>query len=621
MTQPTRKIGRYEILSRVGQGGMGVLYRAHDPVLDRDVAIKMMLVDLASEPGARERFEREARAIAKLQHRNVVTIHEFGECDDSPYIVMEFLGGHDLEALMRRVPPLSLDEKLDIVIQLCAGLSFAHERGIVHRDVKPSNVRVLEDGTVKILDFGIAKMAQSGTTARGQLMGSPSYMAPELLSEGPIDGRADVFSTGVVLYELLSGRKPFVGDSPTSIVYQILHAQPAALTDVAPGLPPQLPAVVERALEKDPDRRYARASELMADLQLVRLSAVTPSGPTTPIPRPRPAESRGLSDTRAGVAGTAASDVLSQPSFPVAEPAESPLAPVGPEAPTRRRVATGAAIGLAAVVAVVGLAGALWWMTRALRGTAAVGSPAGPAAAPAVAARAEPVVAAPPAPAARALQIETDPPGAQIFLDDRDTKLATPATVEIEGPLPKVLRLAKEGYRSETIAIGAADLAGGARRVELVRAPEPPREPGVVELSGEYAFSVLEGAKVLSESSSTHELTLPARATKLTLRNPEYFLDQTVSVTPDPKRRRQISAPGLGTLTIYAANETCPIKIDGVDVGFHPIAARPAAAGWHRVSLECPGRPPLVKKVEVRAGEQTTVTFEPIGARDADCHG
>src|SRR6476659_8431678 len=170
-------IGRYDILELVGRGGMGVLYRARDKTLQRDVALKMMLVDFSHDPTARDRFEREARAVARLQHRNVVTIHELGDADGAPFIVMEFLSGKDLETLLQAETPLTLAAKLDIASQLCEGLAYAHEQGIVHRDIKPGNVRVLEDGTVKILDFGIAKFAVNSVTQSGTVMGTPSYMA------------------------------------------------------------------------------------------------------------------------------------------------------------------------------------------------------------------------------------------------------------------------------------------------------------------------------------------------------------------------------------------------------------------------------------------------------------
>ena len=209
------QIGRYQVIERVGKGGMGVLFRGMDPVLDREVAIKLMLVDFSDdEEQMRPRFYVEARAAAKLQHRNIVTVFEFAEEGNTPYI----LRGTSLAARMVSPLPLSLDAKLDIIAQLCDALHYAHEQGVVHRDVKPANVFLLTDGTVKLLDFGIAKMASSGLTRQGDVLGSASYMSPEQVrGSDMVDGRADIFSTGVVLYELLAGKKPFESDQPPEL--------------------------------------------------------------------------------------------------------------------------------------------------------------------------------------------------------------------------------------------------------------------------------------------------------------------------------------------------------------------------------------------------------------------
>ena len=205
---------------------MGYVYRGRDAVLEREVAIKVMSGDFSSDETAHTRFFREARAAAKLQHRNIVTIFEFGEEDGTPYIVMEFLRGLDLAHRIREEPPLTLEQKLEIMAELCTGLHFAHEQGVVHRDVKPANVWLLPDGTVKLLDFGIAKVASSTVTRQGSVFGSASYMAPEQVSGGMVDARSDIFSIGVVLYELLSGRKPFEADSPTAVLVKIMEADP-----------------------------------------------------------------------------------------------------------------------------------------------------------------------------------------------------------------------------------------------------------------------------------------------------------------------------------------------------------------------------------------------------------
>ncbi len=281
MTDPTavdtrKTIGRYEIRECVGRGGMGALFRGHDPVLDREVAIKTMLADFTGDEAGRTRFFREARAIARLQHRNIVTLFDFGEEDGTPYIVMEFLHGETLAERMKshhggRVP---IDRVLDVGAQLCTGLHFAHARGVVHRDVKPPNIWLMEDGSVKVLDFGIAKFGDTAVTRVGGVVGSVSYMSPEQISGAEVDGRSDIFSVGIVLYELVSGKRPFVGDSPTAIMMRIVHEPPPQLDE--PGVPPQLLALIERALQKDRSRRFQQAGELASDLRALQFSL---SGP------------------------------------------------------------------------------------------------------------------------------------------------------------------------------------------------------------------------------------------------------------------------------------------------------------------------------------------------------
>ncbi len=268
------KIGRYQVLERVGKGGMGVLYRGFDPNLDREVAIKLMLADFSEdELQMRPRFYREARAAAKLQHRNIVTIYEFAEENNVPYIVMEFLRGTPLSARMKAQPPLTLDDKLNIVAQLCNGLYYAHEQGVVHRDVKPDNVFLGDDGTVKLLDFGIAKLTSSTLTRQGDVLGSASYMSPEQVSGSEtLDGRSDIFSVGVLFYELLTGTKPFDGASSTTVILKIVQEEPRAVDLVMPSVPPQVAAIVMRALRKDPAERFQSADVMARELQALRKS-------------------------------------------------------------------------------------------------------------------------------------------------------------------------------------------------------------------------------------------------------------------------------------------------------------------------------------------------------------
>lgn len=264
-------LGRYKVLERVGRGAMGVIYRGMDPVLDREVAIKVMSSDFAADgEESRKRFFREARAAAKLQHRNIVTVFEFAEEDGVPYIIMEFLRGRSLAAQNQLDESLPLERKLQIVSELCDGLQYASDNGIIHRDVKPANVWLMDDGTVKLVDFGIAKITTATSTLGKDVIGTAAYMSPEQAEGHPADGRSDIFSVGVVLYELVSGRRPFEAQTPTATLMKIVHEAPPPIASLVPDVPQVLVDVIGRALEKDPAARYQQAGELAAHLRLVR---------------------------------------------------------------------------------------------------------------------------------------------------------------------------------------------------------------------------------------------------------------------------------------------------------------------------------------------------------------
>jgi serine/threonine-protein kinase len=203
-----QKIGKYQVLERIGRGGMGTVFKAHDPVLDRSVALKVISPDIEVTDALRTRFFREAQACARLNHRNIITVYDLAEGDGHLFIVMELLEGEELKAIIGQRKPLSLEAKLGIMIQVCDGLAYAHQRGIVHRDIKPGNIFVLRDGSVKIVDFGIARIIDSDSdlTRKGLVMGTLRYMAPEQ-AQGIVDQRCDVFSVGAVFYELLVYRQ------------------------------------------------------------------------------------------------------------------------------------------------------------------------------------------------------------------------------------------------------------------------------------------------------------------------------------------------------------------------------------------------------------------------------
>ncbi|MFQ5694794.1 MAG: serine/threonine-protein kinase [Terriglobia bacterium] len=268
-----QRLGRYEILEVLGQGAMGTVHRARDPQIDRIVALKTISVVGTAEEVAsyRERFFREAQAAGKLSHPGIVTIHDIGHDDatDTPFIVMEFLEGKTVEEVGRG-PRMGVEPALNLVQQLAEALDYAHGQGIVHRDIKPANVIITCDGRAKITDFGIAKLQSTQFTRPGQLLGTPAYMSPEQVNGGVVDGRSDLFSLGVIFYWLLTGEKPFTGDTVTSISFQIVYKDPPQATRINPALSPHHDSVVQRALAKSPQSRYQTGREFANDLDDLR---------------------------------------------------------------------------------------------------------------------------------------------------------------------------------------------------------------------------------------------------------------------------------------------------------------------------------------------------------------
>ena len=269
MLQPGTQVGRYEIQRRLGRGGMGTVYAAHDPVLGRMVAIKVFLSDL-DLPDAAERFTREARSAAALNHANIVTTHDYGEFSSQPYIVMEYIQGETLTEIIRRKAPVSPAEKLRWIEELCTGVAYAHRIGVIHRDIKPTNLMIDRSGRLKILDFGIARMLGSLASHATALIGTPGYMAPEQILGGTIDYRSDLFSIGVVSYELLSYAEAFPGDTLPTITHRILSDEPIPLTQLIPDINRELVDIVERSLKKSAEERFADAESLRVAISALR---------------------------------------------------------------------------------------------------------------------------------------------------------------------------------------------------------------------------------------------------------------------------------------------------------------------------------------------------------------
>ncbi|MFC1854228.1 serine/threonine protein kinase, partial [candidate division CSSED10-310 bacterium] len=260
------RIGKYEIVEIIGEGGMGTVYKALDTIIRRHVAIKMMTETRFDQETSRKRFFREAQAIGQLQHPNIIMIHDAGEYKRMPYLVVEFLDGDDLGALLRNnsLPPTK--DLYAILIDICSALEYSHQQGIIHRDIKPANIFYLKSGTAKLVDFGISKMSDTLYTRTGTLLGTIHYMSPEQIEGKDVDYRTDIFSLGVVMYEMFCRKRPFEGNTYSEILTKILLSEPQPFEPLDGSISPVLSSIINKSLEKKNENRYQSASELAVAL-------------------------------------------------------------------------------------------------------------------------------------------------------------------------------------------------------------------------------------------------------------------------------------------------------------------------------------------------------------------
>jgi serine/threonine protein kinase len=297
------KVGRYEVVDELGRGGMGVVYRANDPIIGRIVALKTIRLSEKdsgiSHEELVERFQTEARAAGRLAHPNIVVVYDAGEDHGLYYITMELIDGKSLQSLMDKGQKLTVQRTVNIMEQICSALGFAHNRGVVHRDIKPANIMLTRDDAVKITDFGTAKLLQYGTAQKTNAIGTPSYMSPEQIKSKAVDGRSDIFSLGVMLYEMTTGQRPFRGQDVASVLYKVLNEEPIPPHRLEPSIPAGVSSTIMKALSKSPHLRYESCAELLDDLKNYRPGEVTPkpkaaSEGASAVPPPAPRESKAL---------------------------------------------------------------------------------------------------------------------------------------------------------------------------------------------------------------------------------------------------------------------------------------------------------------------------------------
>lgn len=550
MDMPQR-IGKYEIISQVAVGGFGVIYKAWDPFIKRTVAIKMCS---SSDEEIRRRFQQEAEFVGNLVHRNITLVFDYGTQEGVPYLVQEFLSGYDLDHLLASGVLGDLNAVVSILLQVAEGLEFAHERGIVHRDIKPSNIRVLEDGTVKIMDFGIAKSLEGSSklTQTGIALGTAGYLAPEQIQGADIDPRTDIFSLGVVAYEMVTGRKPFKGSSLSNVLYKILNEEPDPPLLVVSRCPAELDALIRRSIAKDPAERFQSAGELIEALREIPLAA--PSGlnskdATTAVLRqaisrlPEEQEGEGRKTGATGLSSSGTRVLVSTP------PAGQAAIHHEPEIDEEVKSGRGNPVLVVFIVLVVLLVGSglvLYFSPTAQhkvfgpQGAPWVPTPTptpSPTPTPTATPTPEPTATAAPEPSPTPTQ---GPVGVRLILDP-------PAALEVDGTW-----------------IGGREDRRQIRKLRL--------------MPGEHSFVLhIEGmeAQKLRRRVSTQE-------------------GQTISLVVD-----------LGYLTVTALPGQAPpggvVFLDGSRLGKLPIIRQKVKAGEHRLSIRWEGKKAFVRTVQIPA--------------------
>jgi serine/threonine-protein kinase len=588
MAEALTKAGRYQIVGELGRGSMGVVYEGYDPIIGRTVAIKTMLTQaLAPQEFQeyKERFQREARAAGKLSHPNIITVYDFGEDAGVLYLAMEFLVGKSLDKIVEEQGVLPIETILPIYDQICSALDHAHQNKIVHRDIKPANIMVLQNGLVKVTDFGIAKMIGLGMTQAGQVLGTPNYMSPEQVKGRQIDGRSDIFSLGVILYELVTGEKPFGGRNITTVIYKIINENPVPPREFDASIHAGLSYVITKALAKNVEERYQTCRELAEDLRNYQYLGGATVGQSTVVMRA----------TRAPV-----TEAVPAPPEPMAPPEYLPPEPVAPAvdetaitppvememipppAPQRRALPQIAWVLGALLVALI--MGAIAYLV-VLRPQGQI-NPAGPAsvAQPPVAQSVQPVAPKPPT-----APVVTTPVGTTPVVT---TPPVTPPT-NVANPEPTPPKTA-----------------------EISKAVTPRARTPETKIGQLMVSANVNGARISVDGRSDpswvtpHTIPdLPAGAHNILISMEGYdSYQQSVTIVGGQTSSvvGSLSSPSaeLDLVTVPAGVE---VVIDGKSYGASPVHAT-LPPGEHTYTLKAPGLPPYEKKITLTSGHVITRT-------------
>ena len=465
MADALTKAGRYEVVRELGRGSMGVVYEGFDPVIGRRVAIKTMLTEgLTSEEFGeyKARFQREARAAGVLSHPNIVSVFDYGEDSGILYLIMEYLEGKSLEKLVAGQNILPIETIIPLYGQVCSALDHAHQNGIVHRDIKPANIMVLGNGLVKVTDFGIAKMVSMGMTQTGKVLGTPNYMSPEQVKGRQVDGRSDIFSLGIILYDLVTGEMPFAGQNITTVIYKIINEDPIPPRELDASIHPGLSYVICKALAKSPDERYQTCRELADDLKNFKYLGGPAVPSATMMLKAPPVQSTDLE--------RAAATPVESPTPPVAPAEPARIAPIQQPSPGQvpvQVIAPAPAYPMPHALRVV-------WSLIALLGVVILGILGG--AGYFYLHKGKPQVASP---LVGQLHVESNIPGAWISVDGQSgPNWVTPCTIPDLPTGSHQVLVSKQGYDNYQQAVTIEGGKTNSVNASLfAQAPEPPSKP------------------------------------------------------------------------------------------------------------------------------------------------
>ena len=590
-----QKLGRYEIVREVGHGAMGVVYEAIDPNIERKIALKTIRAGTlgTNAEEVAKRFKNEARAAGGLNHPNIVTIYDADEQNGILYLAMEFLPGATLDVLLHAQHTLKPDQAVDIVRQVCAGLEYAHSKGVVHRDIKPGNIMISASGAVKITDFGIARTTNV-MTMTGQVLGTPNYMSPEQVVGKTVDGRSDLFSVGVMLYEMVTGERPFDGQSITTIMYKIVHETPVAPNKLDQTIHPGLSRIIEKCLAKPPEERYQSAAEVSSALQNYTMATADLRSVL---------EQPTVDMTVSGTAVPSVPATIPEPQAP--KQTETPAQSVSPPKAGRDALRR-----IAAVIVILGLACWVLWHLAGLgagKATAPNAEPASQAAptsskqvadetdtSPEKAGTEHPVsggfLTRRPAKSdgSRAtLKLNSDPPTAAIFFDGKDTGKKTPSELQVSTGEHSV-SLKMEGFQPFSVQFrvkGGEELEFSPKlavTIPNMQAPSVPNVPGM-QVPG-----IPDVSKMVQESQQ----------------QTEYWREWS-------KQYNQRSS----MIMVRCLPDESHILVNGSDTGKTGSAMIPETPGTYTVRCEMPGYVPQEKEVEVQGKKpgMAKLVLRPVG--------